>query len=861
MPPTSKPREFVVQPKVPPRLEALRKLAFNLWWCWNPEAVTILRRIDQSLWDECEHNPVRLLNMVTQERLKELENDQGFLNQLEKVAKTFDDAMKSPCWFGEKYPQVAAAVKPGQPLIAYFSAEFGIHESVPVYSGGLGVLAGDHLKAASDLGIPLAGIGLMYREGYFRQYLTVDGWQQERYPDNDFFQLPMTLVTHQDGTPLIVDTGISHFPIKIRIWKMMVGRIPLFLLDTNIEGNTPEDRNITARLYGGDSDMRVRQEIILGIGGVRALMAMGIEPQVCHMNEGHSAFCNLERIRFAIEKDPSLSFAEAKETVAAGSVFTTHTPVPAGNDRFGVDLIERYFHGYYPQLKISFQDLLALGRENPADMHEPFCMTVLALKLANVSNGVSKLHGDVSRGMWKNLYPGLNQNEVPITSITNGIHTASWLSGEIYNLYDRYIGREWQIRPAETSVWKRIDAIPDSELWRTHERRRERLVAYARKRIRKQLGQRGASASEIAQADDVLHPEALTIGFARRFATYKRGALIFRQAERLAALLSSKDQPVQMIYAGKAHPHDHGGKELIAEISNMARRPEFKNRVVFLEDYDMNTARYLVQGVDIWLNNPRRPLEASGTSGMKAAANGVLNFSILDGWWVEGFNGENGWSIGTGEEYGDLNYQDDIESRSIYELLEKEIVPLFYRRGSDGVPRGWVARMKKAISTLAPVYNTGRMVCDYTDTCYLPSLERHGRLQAEMQKGGRELAAWRQKVSREWSQVRIEDTTPASASLTVGGSMKFGARVQLGGLKASDVLVQVCHGPLDSDADVKAVQPPLTLSAKGPAGDGWTAYAGEIPCVAGGRFGYRIRVLPNNADLANPFEPNLVTWG
>lgn len=449
MPPTSKPREFTIQPKVPHRLQALRKLAFNLWWCWNHDAITILRRVDHALWDEVDHNPVRMLSMVTQERFKELENDLGFLNQLDKVEEHFDEAMKSPSWFGEKYPTLASQVQEGKPIIAYFSAEFGIHESVPVYSGGLGVLAGDHLKAASDLGVPLAGVGLMYREGYFRQYLTVDGWQQERYPDNDFFHLPMTLVTRADGSPMLIDTGISHFPVKFRVWKMMVGRVPLFLLDTNIESNSPEDRNITARLYGGDSDMRVRQEIILGIGGVRALVAMGMEPQVCHMNEGHSAFCNLERIRLAVEKDPGLSFSEAREAVAAGSVFTTHTPVPAGNDRFGVDLIERYFHGYYPQLKITFHELLSLGRENPADMHEPFCMTVLALKLANVSNGVSQLHGQVSRNMWKNLWPGLHPAEVPITSITNGIHTASWLSGEITNLYDRYMGQGY-VCPAST---------------------------------------------------------------------------------------------------------------------------------------------------------------------------------------------------------------------------------------------------------------------------------------------------------------------------------------------------------------------------------------------------------------------------
>ena len=855
-----KPRVFTVQPQVPNRLNALKKLSFNLWWCWHHDAINILRRVHPDLWNETDQNPVRMLSAVPLERLQELEKDQGFLNQLDKVEASFDSYMKSNAWFDEKHPTVAPLAHHGKPVIAYFSAEFGIHESVPVYSGGLGVLAGDHLKAASDLGIPLAGVGLMYREGYFRQYLTVDGWQQERYPDNDFFHLPMVPVEGPDGKPLIITTGISHFPVKIRIWRMMVGKVPLFLLDTNIEENSPADQDITARLYGGDSDMRVRQEIILGIGGLRALVAMGLAPSVCHMNEGHSAFCNLERIRMALENDPGLSFAEAREAVAAGSVFTTHTPVPAGNDRFGTDLIEKYFHGYYPGLRIGLHDFLALGRENPSDNHEPFCMTVLALKLANVSNGVSALHGQVSRGMWKNLWPGIGANEIPITSITNGIHTTSWLSGEMANLFDRYLGREWQTRPAETAVWKRIDGIPDSELWRTHERRRERLVAYARQRLRRQLLARAASPSEIAAAEDYLHPEALTIGFARRFATYKRGALIFRQIERLTQMLLSKDQPVQLIFAGKAHPHDHGGKELIAEIASIAHRKELKNRVVFLEDYDMNTARYLVQGCDIWLNNPRRPLEASGTSGMKAAANGVLNFSVLDGWWVEGFDGENGWSIGSGEEYGDLNYQDDIESRSIHELLEQEIVPLFYRRGSDGVPKGWVARMKRAIGTLAPVYNTGRMVCEYTDRCYIPSLERHDILAAESMRAGRELAAWRQKVTQSWHGLRIEDHTPPGTALGMGQTMPFKTRIQLGNLLPSDVMVQVCHGPLDSHGEVQSPHT-LNLVPTGSFHDGGQAFEGQIPCAASGRFGYRIRVLPNHPHLATPLEPKLVLWG
>jgi glycogen phosphorylase len=857
-------RTFTVLPHLPPRLQALQKLAYNMWWCWNHEAVALFRRVDTDAFEAVEHSPVKLLGAIEQSRLEQLLHDDGFLAHLDRVELAFHEYLSAPTWFQETYgstkPNNGPPRLPADFTIAYFSAEFGLHESVPIYSGGLGVLSGDHLKSASDLGLPLVGVGLMYREGYFRQYLTVDGWQQERYPENDFFNLPLVPVTKPDGSPLTIGVPMPGREVQIRVWRIQVGRIPLYLLDTNIPQNSAEDRAITARLYGGDNDMRIRQEMVLGIGGLRAVRAIGKEPTVCHMNEGHSAFCGLERIRSLMEKT-GLDFAAAREAIAAGTVFTTHTPVPAGNDVFPPQMIEHYFGTFLPALKINRDELIALGRQNPADQSEPFGMTVLAIRLANVTNGVSKLHGTVSRKMWKSIWPSLPDTEVPIASITNGIHIATWVSPDLTQLYDRYLGTSWSERTEDPVVWKRAENIPDAELWRTHERRRERLVAFARARLKAQLKNRGAPPAEIARAEEVLDPEALTIGFARRFATYKRGNLLFRNLERLTALLSNKERPLQIIYAGKAHPKDHGGKELIAEIMQFARRPEFRRRIVFLEDYDINVARYLVQGVDVWLNNPRRPLEASGTSGMKAAANGAQNLSILDGWWVEGFDGENGWAIGAGEEYTDLTYQDDVESRAIYDLIEQELIPLFYTRTSDGLPRGWLRRMKRAITTLAPVYNTGRMVSEYMRVAYEPSAKRYLKLMADNLQHARALAEWRRGMNRGWNQVRVESVETAGADpMHVGGELKVNVRVNLGSFKPDDVEVQLFHGLVDSFGEIPRPQT-VTIATNGTRqGNSWV-FGGTIPCRSSGQHGFAVRVLPRNGDLANPFEPGLISWG
>jgi starch phosphorylase len=857
-------RTFTVLPYLPERLKPLHQLAYNMWWCWNHDAVELFSRIDVDLFKQVDHSPIRLLSGVPQSRIEELSRDEGFLAHLDRVTQHFESYMAGRSWYQDTLVDAdsknngKASTEPFR--VAYFSAEFGIHESIPEYSGGLGVLAGDHLKSASDLGLPLVGVSLMYRQGYLRQYLNHDGWQQERYPENNFFNLPLIAETDSNGKPLLVDIPFPKRTVYARIWRIQVGRVPLYLLDANIPENNPDDRNVTAQLYGGDQDTRIRQEMILGIGGLRALRLLGQTPTVCHMNEGHSAFCALERIRLMMQEH-RLDFATALEAVKAGTVFTTHTPVPAGNDSFPPPMIEHYLGHYINELQLDRRTFLGLGRVNPNDEHEPFGMTVLALRTANSSNGVSQLHGVVSRKMWKNIWPGLPSSEVPIIAITNGIHAKSWISNDQAQLMDRYLGVQWEDRPTDHTIWKKVEHIPDTELWRIHERCRERLVSLARMRLREQFQRRGLPQSQVEAAEEVLDPDALTIGFARRFATYKRGTLIFRDRERLAAILNNRERPVQLIFSGKSHPRDQGGKELIAQILQYTRQPEFRRRVVFIEDYDMNIARHMVQGCDVWLNNPRRPLEASGTSGMKAAANGVLNLSVLDGWWVEGYQGDNGFAIGQGEEYTDLQYQDEVESRAIYDILETEVVPAFYNRGSDGIPRQWLRRMKRCISTLVPVFNTNRMVMEYTERCYLTAHQRYCTLYADNLQLAAELARWRKRIQSHWSQIRIlPNDEPIPEAMRVGGELPVQVQVDLGELTPDDVEVQLVTGLVDSFGEI-AHPSPVPLTPVGPLNGKPITYAGKIICQASGRYGYGVRVLPKHRALPNLFEPGLIHWG
>lgn len=845
--------KYTVVPKLPERLEGLIELARNLWWCWNPEAIALFFRISPDLWVQTNQNPVRMLGQVSQARLDELERDDSFLAHLDRALGEFREYMAGSAW-REKHPDA-----PDDFNVAYLSAEFGVHESLSIYSGGLGVLAGDHMKSASDLGLPLTGVGLLYREGYHSQYLNADGWQQERYPRNDFYNMAVTLVRDEAGKPVTVEAPLPERRVQVRAWKLMVGRVPIYLLDCDFEANHPDDREITARLYGGDMSMRVRQEIVLGMAGVRMLHKLGIWPSVFHMNEGHAAFMTLERIRNLMQ-DEKLTFPHALEAVKAGSVFTTHTPVPAGNDMFPPEMVQYYFDRYVKDVGISMDQLLALGRQDPKDAREPFCMTVLALRLSAASNGVSALHGEVARSMWARTWRGVPTEEVPITHITNGIHTRFWVSRDMTGLYDRYLGPAWVANPADPNVWAGVDSIPDPELWRTHERRRERLVNFARRRLANTLRDRGASQREIDAAHEVLDPDMLTIGFARRFATYKRAYLLFMDPERLVRILTNPTQPVQMLIGGKAHPADNHAKELIRNIVHFLRERNLRNHVVFLEDYDINVARYMVQGVDCWLNTPRRPMEASGTSGMKVSANGGMNISIPDGWWCEAMPlGENGFSIGRGELYDDPNEQDQVESEMLYQLLEREIVPRFYDRGRDGLPREWIRMMKEAIKTIGPVFNTHRMVEEYTQRFYLPCASRRERFAADKRRRSQELATWKAAVQEAWPNVRVEHVSSGpTEDLPFGSELDVEATLNLGGLNTNDVCVEVYYGELDPSGQIVRGQA-STMACVGSV-DGRHRYAGSIGCSKTGQLGFTVRVIPSHPDLAHKHETTLIQW-
>ena len=852
-------KTFEVFPDLPEALAPLYELARNLWWCWHPEAVELFRRLDRKLWDQVNHNPVKMLGLVDQKRLAVIAADDGYLFNLKRIYDEFIAHLKKPGWYQNNHPDKQKL------LVAYFSAEFGLHESLPIYSGGLGVLAGDHLKSASELALPLVGIGLLYRNGYFQQYLSADGWQQENYPELDFYNMPIEPCRYADGSFVQVRVDLPDNAVFCKVWKVSVGRIPLYLLDTNLSENAPADREITARLYGGGTEMRIKQEIVLGIGGLRAMDALNVLPTVYHMNEGHSAFLALERIRTKLEST-SMTFDEARQAVMATNVFTTHTPVPAGIDMFPPELVVKYFKNYIPSLKLDEEGFLALGRENVSDRKQGFSMAVCAIRLADGINAVSKLHGDVSRDMWRTLWPGVPADEVPIGHVTNGIHVRSWISPEVAEVLTRYLPSRWIKNPADQSVWESVSQVPDEELWRAHERCRERLVSWSRQMLREQLMRRGAAYDELSVADEVLDPEALTLGFARRFATYKRGALIMRDPERLRRLIEDSKRPVQIIFAGKSHPADTEGKELIRTIVQFARQGSVRRRIVFLENYDINVARYMVQGVDVWLNTPRRPYEASGTSGMKAAANGVPNCSILDGWWVEGHEIDPavGWAIGRGEQigsgYNDSNHQDHVESQLLYDLLEKQIIPLFYDRGIDGIPRNWIQRMKACLRLLAPAFNTNRMVQEYAQKFYIRALDRGEALASDSMKRAVELAHYKDYLRSRWNNVKIVGVhTSGNGHYKVGQLLQVEAMVDLPSLKPEDVNVQLYAGPVNSQNSFeKAV--PIKMEYVREMGPNRHLFAGSYECASSGRQGYAVRIVPGNGDLATPFEPGLILW-
>lgn len=837
-------QSFVVTAKLPQKIAKLKELAYNYWWCWNYEAKELFIRVNNKLWDEVNHNPVLMINKLTQEELEELASQKDFVAFLDSVYENFRKYLESEGWYDN-----LGINKVG--TIAYLSPEYGINESFPNYSGGLGVLSGDHLKTASDLALPLVGIGLLYQQGYFRQKLTQSGWQNELYIPNDFYSLPLFIQRDKNGDPLIIDLDFPEGKVYAQVWRMEIGRVHLFLLDTNIEKNTnPVYRDITDQLYGGTRETRIQQEIILGIGGIRALKAIGIEPEVLHLNEGHAAFALFERIRLLMKKF-HIDFRSAKQIVIGSSVFTTHTPVPAGNEVFDQDLVKKYFTEYVKELGISIEEFLSLGQINPYNTTEGFSMTVLGLKLSSYRNGVSKLHGKVARRMWHSLWKDIPEDEVPITHITNGIHTMTWVAREFAELYDRYMTPRWRIEPDNQELWDKIEMISSDELWREKQRRRVRLVLFARNYLKQR--QKGfLSPEQLNKINEYLNPDALTIGFARRFAPYKRATLLFRDMDRLKAILTNPERPVQIIIAGKAHPQDTQGKEMIQTIIHKVRAYGLERYVVFLEDYDMVIARLMIKGCDVWLNTPIRPLEASGTSGMKAALNGTVNLSVLDGWWDEAFDGSNGFAIGHGEEYSNWEEQEIIESNSLYDILEQEIVPLFYERSKiSRIPEKWVEFMRNSIKTVAGQFSCSRMVKEYTMRFYVPALQNYYKLTENNAQIAKELKDWKDHIRREWQGVQILDVSfKDEGEFYVGKPVKVFAKVKLGNLRPEDVVVHVYYGSLDPHGELyNTAWETLNLTAVN--GEEYI-YEGSYFCSGTGQQGFTIRVMPNHPLLVNP---------
>ena len=842
---------YQVFPNIPLSLEFLEELSRNLWWCWKKDAIELFRRIDPALWVSCKRNPIAFLAEIPQNRFEQLAEDEGYLAHLERVRKEFQNRVLDPVDLDEN------PYKPGD-TIAYFSMEFGIHESLPLFAGGLGILSGDHLKAASNLGLPLVGIGLMYQHGYFRQFLSPEGWQQEAYPETDLYKLPADRMQDEAGNDVRVTVDGPDGPFDAVIWKIMIGRIPLYLLDTNIADNSAINREITSRLYAGDAKIRLAQEILVGIGGVRALSAMGIKPKILHMNEGHSAFASLERLAVTMAEN-QVDLKTALEIVPRTTIFTTHTPVAAGHDEFPVEMVKPYVQPFEERLGTSVDEILSWGQPEGSSKDAPLSMFILALHMAAYCNGVSKLHGSVARKMWSFVWPRRPKEEVPISHITNGIHISSFISQEFAYLFDRTLGPDWYMGSRKPENIQHIDEIYDEELWRAHEMNHSRLVRTCREQLVKQYARRNAPGNVLEAVETALEPEALTIAFARRFATYKRANLLLQDMDRLEAIINNKKRPVQFIFAGKAHPKDDEGKELIKRLFQFASRPEVASKIIFLEDYDMHLARHLLQGADVWLNTPRRPLEACGTSGMKAAVNGVLNVSILDGWWDEGYSEECGWRIGNGEEYEDHSYQDAIESQALYNVLENEVIPCFYDRKSGNPPICWIKKMKATMKMAMESFCSLRMVSEYESRFYIPSVRRWDSLIAEEADEAKKLAAQIKRLRSLWPEIKIKPPVrQAQEPYRVGDAFQVTSEVDLGELQADEVDVELYYGNLKSLEEVSAshVEPMTVLEDRG---NGNYLYGCDLVCEITGRFGYTVRVAPNGDERIKS-TPRLLTW-
>lgn len=844
-----------VTTELPSELSRLRDLAYNLWWSWNNEAIDLYRDIDLALWEKLNKNPIRFLQEVNHNKLQDKISDPSFMQRYKTVVEGFDRYMSDlkDTWYHQSYPD-----KTDEQII-YFSAEYGLHEVLPIYSGGLGVLSGDHCKTASDLGLPFTAVGLFYKEGYFTQRINREGWQETNFSPLNVSHLPVQPVLTQESKPLMIHVDMPGRMVYAKIWRIAIGRINLYVLDTDVPENNQYDRGLTARLYGGDRETRIQQEILLGIGGIKMLDALGIKGTVYHMNEGHSAFMGLELCRKLIS-EKNLSFVEAREFVMSSSVFTTHTPVPAGNDVFPLDMMDRYFGSYWHQLRLERHEFLKLGMK-PGDQYN-FNMTVLALNLSGKRNGVSELHGAVSRNIYNSIWPGIPEEDVPISYITNGIHTMTWMSPLFKYMYDKYLPADWQNRLYDPEVWASVENIPDEEIWKNHCTLKAKMLNFIRTCLKKQYQANGIPPHEISELDHELDPNTFTIGFARRFATYKRANLIFRDMARIERILNNKGMPVQIIFAGKAHPADRPAHEVIKHIHDIARSEGFRGKVFLVENYNMTVARNLVQGVDIWLNNPRRPLEASGTSGQKVCINGVINCSIFDGWWCEGYNGKNGWVIGDNTPYDNENLQDDADSRSLYALLEKQIIPLFYSRDEAGIPREWVKVMKESIRSLTPAFSTHRMVQDYTRNFYIPCIDRVRRIHQSDYAFVKELSAWKQYIYHTWSQVRIQPDRDGAVltehNARSGETLKISTVVQLGSLTPGDVAVEVYYGLVSGNRIVQgeAVEMAVTTQLDSSS----YRYEASFSIIDGGEYGYTIRIYPRHQALFNRFDMPFMKW-
>ncbi len=844
---------ITVFPIMPAHINRLYELAYNLWWSWHPEARALYSSLDLDLWEQVGHNPVHFLSSVQPQKLEKAAADAEYLQQYTSVINDFDHYIhpkSDETWFSRTYPELA------NKTIAYFSAEFGLHESVPIYSGGLGILSGDHCKEASDLGLPFVGVGFLYPQGYFNQHVNRSGVQEASYDKLHFSEVPAVPAVGPDGNEVVVSVDLPGRRIYAKVWKLMVGRVPLYLMDTDIAPNAPADRELSARLYGGDRDIRISQEIVLGIGGVRALRALGISPSAWHLNEGHAAFLNLERCRELVAA--GLTFNEAREVVTTNSLFTTHTPVPAGNDSFSYELIDKYFGSYWGQLGLNRDQFLEVAREDQG-WGATYGMTILALKLTGHHNGVSALHGSVSRKMWQFLWPGLDVDEVPIGSITNGVHTFSWIAPELNELFGRYLDKDWGKYVDEQDFWdKRVQNIPDAELWKTHIQRKEALITYARKRLKQQHLRLGEGDQQIEEFGQMLNPQALIIGFARRFATYKRATLIFRNLDRLRRILNNPERPVQIIFAGKAHPADDPGKSLIENIYRISRSEEFKGKIIFLENYDIDMARYLVSGTDVWLNNPIRPYEASGTSGQKAALNGQPNCSILDGWWAEGYEGSNGWAIGEERDYHDQEVQAEDDSNSLYQILEEEVIPAFFEHNSQGIPRRWTDYMKDAIRSCTPKFSMRRMVKEYTTRYYVPEIQQGTRVEATHYERERQLAAWKERVRAAWHGLELYVDGHREGQLSLGESIDIYAWVRAGGLSPEDLCVEMVYGKTKDEIVIPQHILPMNYVKR--ENDGSYRYELRLRPDESGSIAYSIRVVPSHPALTGKYELGLIRW-